>query len=201
MSNEMKDWMADRKAEAEYWISKYPFLRIKNNDIYPWLNTEEIEECWLDCMPEGWARAFGKQMCDDLIEALGDYADEWVIIQVKEKYGELRIYDTGCPSEIYDKVQSIINKYSYISRFVCVRCGSLDARMYDDGWMSPFCEECFTKQMKERFGEDECMIGRFIVDGKFEPTYKVTRFTNDGIVEETVDVSDEWERMKNVERH
>lgn len=201
MTNEMKDWMANRKAEAEYWISKYPFLRIKNNDICPWLNTEEIEDCWLDCIPEGWVKAFCKQMCDDLMVALGDYADEWTIVEVKEKYGELRIYDAGCPSDIYNKIQGIIDKYSYISRFVCVRCGSMDARMYDDGWMSPFCEECFTKQMKERFGEDEYEIVRFIVDDKFKPTYNVTRFTNDGIIEETVDVSDEWERMKNVERY
>lgn len=201
MSNEMKDWMANRKAEAEYWISKYPFLRINNNDIYPWLNTEEIEECWLDCMPEGWVRAFGKQMCDDLMEALGDYSDKWTIVEVKEKYGELRIYDVGCPTEIYDKVQSVIDKYSYISGFVCVECGSLDARMYNDGWISPFCEKCFSERMKDIFGEEKYNIGKFIAGYTFKPTYQVTKFSNDGITEETVDVSNEWERMKNVERY
>lgn len=196
MHNEYNNCSRDQSEYAKEWISKYPFLMIKS-----WTNTEEDESCWLDCMPEGWVKAFGKQMCDDLMMALGDYTDEWTIVEVKEKYGELRIYDAGCPSDIYDDVQRIIDKYSYISRFVCKDCGSMDARMYDDGWMSPFCEECFTKQMKERFDEDECEIGRFIVDDKFKPTYKVTRFTNDGIVEETVDVSDEWERMKNVERY
>ena len=187
--------------ETKYLISKYPFLRIKNNDIYPFLNTEEIESCWLDYMPKGWVKAFGKQMCDDLLEVLGDYANEWIIVQVKEKYGELRIYDLGCPSDLYDKVNRIIGKYSYISRFICVKCGSMDARMYDDGWMSPFCEECFSKRMKELFGDGEYTIKQFIVDGEFEPFYKIRKFSDNGIIEEIIDVSDEWERIKNVERY
>ena len=120
--------------ETKYLISKYPFLRINDS-----------EGCWLDCMPAGWAKAFGKHMCDDLMNVLGDYANEWDITDVKEKYGELRIYDAGCPSEIYDEVHKIIDQYSRISKLTCVQCGSFDARTHDGGWILPFCDECFAR--------------------------------------------------------
>ena len=199
MSNEMQDWLTDNKANAQWWVERYPFLRIKDNRVYPWLNTEEVEECWLDCLPDGWVKAFGKQMCDDLMETLGDYASEWKIAQVKEKFGAMRLYHNGCPKDIASNVESIIGKYSYISQFVCVNCGSLDAQMYNDGWVSPWCDKCFTHMMEykcEKYDLEKTNWDKFIVGNKFIPTYEIKRFTEAGITTVTVDVSDEWERLK-----
>lgn len=49
----------------------------------------EYEYTELDDMPNGWRDAFGKQMCEEIREALiedGDL-DRWRIVQLKEKYG------------------------------------------------------------------------------------------------------------------
>lgn len=186
MSNEMKDQLRDKKVEAEWWIERYPFLRIENVD----------DEHQLEGLPQGWIDAFGKQMCDDLMEALGEYATEWEIVQVKEKFGAMRLYHNGCPKEIYNKVERIIEKYAYISQFVCVHCGSLDAQLYDDGWITPWCNKCFAKMMEDR-GMKGTDWSKYIAEDKFSPTYEIRRYSEDGITTEIVDVSNEWGRLKN----
>ena len=145
MSNEYKDWLNDNQQEAKKLIEKYPFLQIKNNDIYTWLEVGGYEETWLDDLPDGWKIGFCEQMCDELMEALGDYADKWIILQVKEKYGELRIYYSILPKGIYDAVEAVISKYEKISRHTCCICGN-PATKTSKGWVLPFCDECYGRR-------------------------------------------------------
>lgn len=134
MSNEMKDWIRDRAEEAKEWVEKYPFLRFKDNRYCPWQNTEEIENCWMFNLPVGWQNGFGVQMCDELMAALGKYADDFIIIQLKEKYNSIRLYwdwaDKDYTDEeskemkaINDMIDNIICKYEEISYNTCVVCG------------------------------------------------------------------------------
>ena len=123
--------------ESKDWVSKYPFLKMKCGDCY----TDDENVCWLDCLPYGWVKAFAKEMCDELMYVLGDYADEWQIVELKEKYAQMRLYHGGVPTEIYDKVESIINKYAEKSYHTCVHCGAY-ATQYSSGWTWPLCEEC-----------------------------------------------------------
>ena len=186
MSNEYNDWLHDKKVKAEWWIERYPFLKVDDDN----------DEYWLEGLPQGWIDTFGKQMCDDLMEALGDYATEWEIIQVKEKYGQMRLYHNGCPKEISSNVERIIGKYSYISQFVCSLCGSLDAQLYNDGWVQPWCDKCFEEIVSDRYEKFGLDTNKFEVYGKFTPTYEIQKFTNNGITTEIIDVSNEWERLK-----
>jgi hypothetical protein len=73
---------------------------------------------------------------------LGDYATEWQIIELKEKYAEMRLYHSGVPTDIYDKVEDIISKYSEKSYHTCAQCGA-EATQYSKGWVQPFCNDCF----------------------------------------------------------
>ena len=104
----------------------------------------------------GWSKAFG----DIYLEELGDELDRlgitnhFQIIQVKEKYGSLRVYTNGAPQPVYD----IIDKFEAISEHVCYECGALDVPIIDDfGWYQPLCEECYNKHVQslsERYGKD-----------------------------------------------
>lgn len=133
--------MSDEYKDAKWWIERYPFLQIKNNYACPWIEANNDVTTWLDEeIPEGWKIGFGKQMCDDLMEALGDYADKWEIMQMKEKFAEIRIYHTGVPKEIYDKVKDVIDKYTDISYNTCCVCGK-EATKYSEGWILPYCDE------------------------------------------------------------
>lgn len=118
-------------------IEKYPFLLPRNrwtglvSDNYDYSYTE------LDAMPEGWRKAFGLQMCDELKHALGDYVCEYRISQIKEKWGRLCWYDFGGTQETFD----IITKFSLLSEKTCIMCGK-PAKYRTIGWVSPYCENC-----------------------------------------------------------
>ena len=149
MSNEMKDWLKDKEADDSDWNNKDPFLRIKDNSTYS-LCTEN--DCWINELPNGWINAFGRQMCDELLNVLGKYVNDWVILQLKEKFGEVRLYwyweDRDYTSDdvvrlikIEQKIENIINKYIDISQNTCYICGEKSTHM-TEGWIMPICDRC-----------------------------------------------------------
>ena len=127
-------------------VGKYPFLmpkywnreemRYKIDENYHYTYTE------LDAMPEGWRKAFGEMMCEEIYNALVDCGglDNYRIEDIKEKYGFLRWHSS--PS--YKEVEEIIDKYSTLSENICVICGKPDVPITNNGWISPYCKKCFT---------------------------------------------------------
>lgn len=109
-----------------------------------WRYTVPYSYTLLDTMPKGWREAFGEQMCEEIREALikENYLYEYRVVQIKEKYGQLRWYDNGAPSEVYD----IIDKYTKISECTCICCGR-PATKISIGWISPYCNNC-AKQLE-----------------------------------------------------
>ena len=156
MSNEMKDWIRDRAEEAKEWVKKYPFLRFKDNRCCPRQNTEEIESCWMFNLPVGWQNGFCVQMCDELMAALGKYADDFIIIQLKEKYNSIRLYWDWADKDyideeskeinaINDMIDNIIRKYDEISYNTCVVCGKPATKYTKNGWFQGYCSECYER--------------------------------------------------------
>lgn len=97
----------------------------------------------LDAMPTGWRKAFGIQMCKDLKKVLKkhNYLYKYRIIQIKEKFGELRWYSCGSPRGCE---YPVIEKYEELSGRTCISCGS-PAKYITRGWISPYCESCVSK--------------------------------------------------------
>ena len=160
MSNEMKDWLRDRAEEAKVWVAKYPFLRFKDNGCCPWENTEEIESCWMFDLPVGWQIGFGEQMCDELMAALGEYVDDFIILQLKEKFSSIRLYwgwanrertdeEAKALAYIYDEIEDIIDKYEGISYNTCVACGKPAEQWNEGGWISGWCKSCYERRYKD----------------------------------------------------
>ena len=91
----------------------------------------------LQCLPEGWYNKFSKDLVNDLLQACNsnDEAKSLRILEAKEKYGEMRIYINLCD----DKFDTIINKYTKLSRHTCIRCGN-DVTSCELGM--PICENC-----------------------------------------------------------
>lgn len=134
------------REQLKNWIlcGKYPFLIPR----YEWsgkiLKDYDYTSTYLDDMPNGWRKAFGEMMCEEIKQELVrcNYLDEFRIIQAKEKFGGLRIYTNGEPVDC--KVQQIIDKYSVLSENICIVCGKPDVPMTHNGWSSPYCKKCFT---------------------------------------------------------
>lgn len=122
-------------------IEEYPFLKLKDN------YDDMMTYTWLDNMPIGWRIAFGEQMCKEIKEELvkNNELDSYEIIDIKEKFGGLRWYDnSGLPG-----MQFIIAKYEALSEKTCINCGK-PANWISKGWISPYCDDCATKQAKAR---------------------------------------------------
>lgn len=124
--------------ENKALCEKYPFLTLKvddcDNPIEP-----DYEFTWLDSMPDGWRKAFGLQMCEELKAALieDNMLEDYEIVQIKEKYGGLRWYDNGHS----EKVGDIIEKYEELSERTCIDCGE-PAKYMSLGWICPYCTSC-----------------------------------------------------------
>ena len=132
---------------------RYPFLiptnkwsgrRITDGAGYWPGNPDEIPEYdWefteLDDMPDGWRKAFGEQLCEELKAALMESGklEEYRITQIKEKFGALRWY--SCFGNA--KAEEVISKYEKLSARICICCGK-PATVVTTGWISPFCDDC-----------------------------------------------------------
>ena len=142
--------MQSNKESNQKLIERFPFLMPRNR----W--TGEVPEDYdysyteLDSMPDGWRKAFGEQMCEDIRDELvhAEYLNQYRISQIKEKYGTLCWYDFGCTERM---LRDIIPKYERLSARICIRCGN-PATKASTGWISPYCDTCAGKiSHAERF--------------------------------------------------
>lgn len=135
---------------------RYPFILPKN----VWTGELDPEydysfTLWDELGP-GWSEAFGDIYLEELGEELKrtNFFDYFFILQIKEKYGSLRVYSNGAPSSVHD----LINKYESISSHVCYYCGELDVPILDVfGWYLPICKHCYetqVEQIRKRYGKD-----------------------------------------------
>lgn len=73
------------------------------------------------------------------------------ILQVKEKFGELRVY-TGSYKIGQDWFQDLIEHYTDISTRTCEVCGKPGERRSDIGWIRALCNNHYI-ETKERIEE------------------------------------------------
>mgnify|MGYP006921304027 CR=1 FL=1 len=71
--------------------------------------------------------------------------DQPVVLQVKEKYGGIRIYLS--PQD--DMINGMIWLAEYISNHTCEQCGK-SGLLKDMGYVKTLCEECYNEKQKER---------------------------------------------------
>ena len=98
-------------------------------------------------------------------------------VQIKEKFGELRVYMNYC----VDEVEDVLSKYSIISGNVCQWCGRPDSPTSMGGWIDCKCKQCDSKEKyqycttpyEERYNTDpdKCRIPEtrkysYLADGK-----------------------------------
>ena len=131
-------------------IERYPFLLPRD-----W-KTDQIPEAYdysytmLDDMPDGWRKAFGEELCEAIREELikAGLLDQYRVIQIKEKYGELVWYDSHGNDTIR---RSILRQYTQRSRHVCLECGQPATKRSVGWWIAPWCDTCAKGLPHERF--------------------------------------------------
>jgi hypothetical protein len=138
MSNEFKDLIGDftvEQRENYELCMKYPIL-IPNND-------EEFyyEYTQLDFFPIGWKKAFGEQWAKEVQAAINkmpiNFQKDAYIMDIKEKWGQLRIFLSVCSEEL----EEVLQKYEKLSESVCMQCGKSKTRGFG-GWLGYLCKDC-----------------------------------------------------------
>jgi hypothetical protein len=178
-----EDWSSRQLRKT--LIEEYPYLqprRMTDGQISPDYDYQFIVGEY--DLPEGWLDLF-LQMCEDIkapLETAG-LLNEFRFLQVKEKYGGLRAYNTAGNDEVYD----IIDKYEFLSQQICTTCGKPAVAM-TRGWIYPFCEE-HIKDFTDR-GENVDPI-------EVQTSYIRKLYHNGEHTETEIDCSDEWNRYLN----
>ena len=131
------------KQENKELLEKYPWLYPVSEYTGKPLENYDYSFTWMDDIPLGWNIAFGKQMVEELGALLEkyNYQDEYSICQIKEKFGGLRWYDNGFPTEGYEEYKEWLDKYEELSFKTCIDCGK-PAKYFTRGWITPICEDC-----------------------------------------------------------
>lgn len=140
--------MSEAQIKNRELIDRYPFLLPRNRWTGKPVADYDYSFTELDNMPTGWRKAFGEQMCDELLEKLQQEGklETYRILQIKEKYGALRWYSTGGT----DETHWIAERYEKLSARTCIRCGT-PATEISVHWVSPYCDTCAIEVKYESF--------------------------------------------------
>jgi hypothetical protein len=112
-------------------FEKYPKLFIQKD-----LDMQQTCMCWGIETGDGWF-----SLIDTLCETIQNYIDnnhkaQVEFVQVKEKFGTLRIYDTGAE----DLIRGMLWFAGNMSATICDVCGK-PGKLNDSGWLACRCEE------------------------------------------------------------
>ena len=117
---------------------------------YPWLRDSDDpyvvpDDTWLDSVPEGWKAAF-LETCETILQILTEnkVAPEALkFIQVKEKFGALRIYSALEAEDqgVHGLIRNALYELEEKTAKMCINCGA-PATYMSTGWILPNCWSC-----------------------------------------------------------
>ena len=104
--------------------------------MFPVRNVEDIdlEMLYFECN-EGWNKLIYSALKE--ISQL-DTTNSIRILQIKEKFGTLRIYT----NHVTDEIDDVINKYEQLSSVTCEVCGKPGKCGNTGGLIKTLCKEC-----------------------------------------------------------
>ena len=126
-----------RYEEDVYLSRDYPYLFNKDDTPYDFAN--DVGDGWEKlCI-----RTFGK-----IFDAYAEHAADsscFSLIQIKEKFGGLRIYLGGMKAGLFEDVHNIVSNAEDESYTICEVCGK-PGKPRQGGWIKTLCDECATER-------------------------------------------------------
>lgn len=178
---------------------------IKN---YPWIEMIEnnTRVLWYDMLPEGWRTSFGELFFSELNEALlktfpEGIPDDFHILDIKEKWGKLRV----SLSHDSEYINDVLFKYEYISSFICIDCGAPYpfAQMTYGSWVMPLCERCYVGNNSNELNKWHTSYLQTVLRDSIsvrngpEDKISVAVFSGKGTTEREIEIKSTWEKIFN----
>ena len=141
-------------------IEEFPFLECQPENDWCYGNSDDIN--WFHNLPKGWEQ-LGLKMFSEIKDCLVKYnipLECFIIQQLKEKWGELRLYwALKCPAkkECIKEIDDIVDKYEDVSYNTCIECGK-QAKYVTLGYILPYCENCIKPNWKIKEINNEVQI-------------------------------------------
>ena len=135
-------------------------------------------------LPQGWWKTFGEMMCEEIQREIDNSNLNLIILECKEKYGELRVYYANGNKKIDD----IIEKYAIISQHVCISCGKPDVYILNFGWIEPMCKECYDKYINDTRSYDKVICKD--AGTTLKNSYTIRTLDGDEWVTKKIDISE-----------
>jgi hypothetical protein len=88
-----------------------------------------------------WNRDYAKEKGEDTTDPKYNPIDNYTVIQVKEKYGTLRWYDSG----FNDRIDGMTSMAEHMSSYICEECGLPGETLEIAGWWYTACKKCQEK--------------------------------------------------------
>lgn len=120
-------------------LKKYPMI-FSVADL-----SRELDMPWgIEC-GDGWYPILEK-LCQEIRgRVVKHHAQQVRFNQIKEKFGELRIYYSGCDLH----VEELIDRAVIASKSTCELCGTQGASQRTrHGWIKTMCADCLSKENK-----------------------------------------------------
>ncbi len=104
-----------------------------------------------DC-GDGWFKILSK--CLDQLRALREFglAPSLLLVQVKEKFGTLRVYLIGHDQR--GVADAVVSRAERLSGFTCEDCGAY-GKTRGGGWITTLCASCYEKNRGYPPGDDD----------------------------------------------
>lgn len=130
-------------------ILEFPFLLPKNrwDKGLSFGSDYSFDFTWteIESMPKGWHVAFSHNMLKELKDLFllkkESFLYQYMITDIKEKWGGLRWYDNGIVNGGYE----IISKYEKLSYKTCIVCGQPGKVDKSKSWVLPLCAKHMDK--------------------------------------------------------
>ena len=99
---------------------------------------------------KGWVPLITKAL--EQLDAL--HIPDFKIVQIKEKFGGLRLYVDRVSEDVYDEVHKIIGEAEEEAWKTCEFCGTKDdVEIRNGGWIKTLCGKCEAERQAERQAE------------------------------------------------
>ena len=155
---------------------EFPFMRRDPAALKQKYITDLYGAFGIEC-GDGWYGLI-REMCAEITQVYVDLGIECCFnpIQIKEKYGTLRVYFGAENDEAHDKILQITFKYDKKSETVCEKCGEPGKMREVNSWFSVKCDKCYTDLLSRYYPNTN-------IDRLLEVLEKVDKYVKEGLTE------------------